>query len=180
MKHHLIFLVLLGLIFIIACSPDPHADVATLFPSPRIDLETIIAPGRSTPEAAIATVHATLESLATSSTTTVCAFHVSGCIGTECIYDYPNPCVGEGCFLYYEIIEGTMTDETCDALIERMQAGFEAIPDPDTGNIGYATRVESYPTSPIICTKAYPGHSTLTIIDTKFSEVSAQLCGQMP
>jgi hypothetical protein len=154
MKQFLVFSVVLVVLLLSACGPTPEAGVATYRASPR-PLSTIIK---------------TLSSAETLTTTQICSFKVSGCPGSE-----------GGCFTYYEIIEGTyMSDEACDALIKTIQIGLNTMVDPETGKSAIANKVDDYPTSPVICVKAYTGHSTLTIVDPDKSEVSQALCDSLP
>jgi len=172
MKHYLVLLVLLSVVFLSAWANNPDAAIATAFPSPRAAVETIIATGVSTPEAIISTFIATVHPVVTQSTTFVCAFEVHGCPGGK-----PEPF--EECFIYYEIAEGTyMTDASCDALVTTIQAGLNKI--PGENGPAAAIRVYSYPTTPIICSKAFSEHSTLTIVDPARSEASQNLCNSLP
>jgi hypothetical protein len=173
MKYYRVLLVMLMVVFFSACDSTPKEAVSTVFPDTGAAVHTLISTGRSTPESVVATIIETLSTVVTQSTTFICAFNVSGC---------PGGSVDRKCFSYYEIIEGTtMTDAACDRLIQTIQAGLDADPDPDTGEIGRVVRVDSYPTSPIICNKAYAGHSTLTIVDPgPETEVSQRLCSSLP
>jgi hypothetical protein len=155
-------------LFMSACDMNPRDAVATTFPDVHGAVEGLVVTEANTPKAVVSTVISTLQPMATLSTTHICAFNVTGC---------PQ----EKCFSYFEIIEGTqMTDTSCDNLIQVIQTGLDADPDPYTGKVGHAERVYSYPTSPIICNKAYTGHSTLTIVDTARSEPSQKLCDRLP
>jgi hypothetical protein len=163
MKQYRGLIVLLLVVFLSACIFNARAEVDKVLPNPNSSLSDVVEP---TTHAAISTIISTLSTKATETTTFICAFKVSGC--------------SDGCFSYYEIIEGTyMTDTSCDRLIQVIQVGLDKMAS-DTGNRAIAERVDSYPTSPIICTKAYTGHSMLMIVDTDESVVSQKLCDSLP
>ena len=168
MKYYRVLLVSLLVVFFSACDATPRDAVSTVFPDTGAAVHTLVAAGSSTPHSVVATIIETLSTVVTQSTTFICAFNVSGCNEG-------------GCFSYFEIIEGTsMTDASCDYLVQTLQAGLDADPDPSTGKIGKVIRVDSYPTSPVICYKAYSGHSTLTVVDPDQSFPSQALCDSLP
>lgn len=84
---------------------------------------------------------------------------------------------GEG-FHYYQIMTGPrMTDATCDRMVQEIQATFDKGEKPPT-----IVRVYSYPTSPIICSKAYSSGSTIIVVDTNNppSAIAQGVCNSLP
>ncbi len=173
MKYFRVLLVSILVVLLSACDSTPQEAVSTVFPDTGAAVHTLVSTGRSTPKSVVATVIETLSTVVTQSTTFICVFNVYN--------EVPEGCPDDSCFSYYEIIEGTsMTDASCDYLVQTLQAGLDADPDPDTGATGKVVRVDSYPTTPVICTKTYTGHSTLTIVDPYQSFTSQALCDSLP
>jgi hypothetical protein len=72
-------------------------------------------------------------------------------------------------YLFYEIAEGPgMTDAKCASWLQQVQAL--------AGSAWVVTRVSTYPTSPVICSKTLSTGMKVSVIDPSHSDAGQEAC----